>query len=386
MKLKQLIKNMDKTLLFFTVLLFGFGLLNIVTASSREAVVVNKAGIYYYFYRQMAILGIGFICSIIVYLMPTNSYHRIWMWLYAIVFALICYCFFVSGKRGAQNWITILGFQFQPSELAKPLIIISLSVLFERFYSKLKDKKLAKDHKFIIGILLIVGFLAPVLIFLQKDLGTASIILGIVGTLFLASPILWKEKFKILKILIIVALLGCATLKLTRGYILSDEQKERMNYINPCNNYENGGYQICNAYIALNDGGLFGLGIGKSKQKYSYIPEPHTDSIFAIIGEEWGVIWCLFLVFIPYGIILYRIMDISSKANTIRGRYIALGVGTGIFLHIFINLGGLFAVIPFTGVPLPFLSYGGTYTLCLMISLALVQRVYYETKTKKSNI
>ena len=156
----------------------------------------------------------------------------------------------------------------------------------------------------------------------------------------------------------------------------------RFDFFNPCSKYETTGYQICNGFIALNDGGLFGLGIGKSKQKYSYIPEPHTDSIFAIIGEEHGAIKCSF-IFLTYIFVLFRILKISTNATTLRGRYICLGIATYIFMHIFINLGGLFGIIPLTGVPLPFLSYGGTFAISLMCSLAVVQRVHIETKLEK---
>ena len=121
------------------------------------------------------------------------------------------------------------------------------------------------------------------------------------------------------------------------------------------------------------------FGIGKSKQKYSYISEPHTDSIFAIFVEEWGFIAAIF-IFICYALVLGRVLTISSRAKTIRGRYITLGIAVYIFMHIFLNLGGLFGLIPLTGVPLPFLSYGGSFTICLMCSLTIVQRVCIETK------
>lgn len=167
--------------------------------------------------------------------------------------------------------------------------------------------------------------------------------------------------------------------------IITNERIERFtSFIDPCSKYEDGGYQVCNVYIAINNGGLFGLGTGKSQQKYSYIPEPHTDSVFAIIAEEYGI-WST-IIFLLYVGVLNRIMRISSRATTIRGRYIALGVGIYIFLHILINLGGLFGLIPLTGVPLPFLTYGGSFTLSLVIALAMVQRVNIETVNAKIKI
>ena len=211
------------------------------------------------------------------------------------------------------------------------------------------------------------------------------ILVMIFMVLFISSPILKNEKRKTLIFLLIIGLCGLIIIKNQKGYILSEEQMERFNFINPCKNYLDGGYQICNAYIAINNGGLFGLGIGKSQQKYSYIPEPHTDMVFAIIAEEQGLIRSS-LILIAYAVILYRILDLSSKVETLRGKYICLGVGTYIFAHIMINLGGLFGILPLTGVPLPFLSYGGSFTLALIISLALVQRVHIEYKREKIKI
>lgn len=209
--------------------------------------------------------------------------------------------------------------------------------------------------------------------------------LVIFGVMFISSPLMKSDKIKTILVLIGVAFVGMSIIVLRQGYLLSNAQLSRFDFYNPCSKYETTGYQVCNGFIALNDGGLFGLGIGKSKQKYSYIPEPHTDSVFAIIGEENGLLRSS-LVFIAYIVIIYRILKISNESNTIRGRYICLGVATYIFMHIFINLGGLFGIIPLTGVPLPFLSYGGSYAISLMCSLAVVQRINYENKTQKIKI
>ena len=384
MRVKNVLKNIDKPLLFMTIFMFGFGLLNIVTSSSREAVLVNRAGVYFYFYRQIAILGVSALASLFFFTIPTKSYKSLWIIPYGLAFILCFYCFFQSAKRGAQNWIPIGSFQFQPSELAKPAIILALAALIDNFANGLKNPNI--NHIKMIGTIVFVAFVIPGMIILQKDLGSATIIIAISGIMFLASPILSNEKLKTVLLLGGVAIVACSLLFATKGEVLSKAQLSRFDYINPCSKYETSGYQVCNAYIAFNDGGIFGLGIGKSKQKYSYIPEPHTDSIFANIGEEWGVLKSMVFVFIPYLIILYRITEIAARASTLRGRFIALGVAVYIFAHIFINLGGLFAVIPLTGVPLPFLSYGGTYTLGLALSLTMVQRVAYETKTRKIKV
>ena len=380
--LKSLISKMDKPLLIITILFFLFGLLNIVTASSREAVVRYEVSAYYYFFKQLQMLIIGLVLSYVILNLKTIVYKNLIWFAYVTVLGLVILLFFFGKEvNGAINWLPIPGIgTLQPSELAKPIIIVALAVLFEQNYSLLKSNNSKRHNK--IGIILLVMFLIPALVFIQRDLGSALIILGIAGVLFLSSPIRRIDKVRTICLVVGVGIVGIAVIVLRQGYFLSDAQLSRFDYFNPCSKYETTGYQVCNGFIALNDGGLFGLGIGKSKQKYSYIPEPHTDSIFAIIGEEYGALKCSF-IFLAYIFVLFRVLKIATNANTLRGRYICLGIATYIFLHIFINLGGLFGLIPLTGVPLPFLSYGGTFAISLMCSLAVVQRFHIEKKEEK---
>lgn len=383
--MKKLIKNMDKPLLVLTLTLFAFGLLNIVTASSREAVVRYGVSMYYYFIRQLEMLSVGFVLSYFLLNLNSKAYKGLIWPAYGACLIMVILLFFIGEEiNGAKNWLPVPGLgNIQPSEFAKPVMIVTLAVLFEQFYRILRSNNSKRYEK--IGIILFVGCFIPILTFLQKDLGTMLVMLSVFGVMFLASPIKRVDKFRSILLMVGLAFVGAAMIVLQKGYLLSDAQMSRFNYFNPCSRYETNGYQVCNGFIALNDGGLFGLGIGKSKQKYSYIPEPHTDSVFAIIGEEYGLLRCS-LIFMAYIVIIYRILKIANQSNTIRGRFICLGIATYIFVHIFINLGGLFGIIPLTGVPLPFLSYGGTFAICLVCSLAVVQRVNIETKLQKVRV
>ena len=378
------LKDLDKPLLIITVGLFIFGLLNIVTASSSESVTRYNTSLYYYFFQQLKMLGIGLLLSLFIINIDTKKYRFFAPLAFFTILALLIYLLLAgSDTRGSRNWLNIFGFTFQPSEFAKPIIIVCLGLLFETFYKKLRNKKI--KHYDMIGIILFVGLLIPVIVFLQKDFGTMLILTCIFIVMFLASPIYRIEKVKTILFLIGLAFVGGLIMINQKGYILNETQMNRFNFFNPCERYETGGYQVCNGFIALNQGGLFGVGISKSTQKYSYIPEPHTDSVFAIIFEEYGLLRCSVL-FILYIIVLKRILDLSSKADSIRGKYFCLGIATYIFMHIFVNLGGLFGILPLTGVPLPFLSYGGSFTISLICALAVVQRVAIETKNKKINI
>ncbi len=380
----KMFRDLDKPLLIITLVGFIFGLLTIVTASSRAAVVNYDVSIYYYFFKQLSFIIIGFIIAFFIITTSSNKYKGIVPILYILFLILNIIAWQSDVVKGSNNWIDLKFIKIQPSELSKPVIIAMLAIMFEKYYKKIRTKGIS--HNEMIGKILIVAFAIPAVVFLQKDLGTLLIILLIVGTLLLASPILKVEKLKYSVFLIGLAIAALGVYTITSGEILNDARKSRFSsWLDPCGQYETGGYQVCNSFIAINDGGLTGLGIGKSKQKYSYIPEPHTDSAFAIIAEEYGVIGCTF-IFLGYIIILWRILDISAKASTIKGRYICLGVATYIFAHILVNMGGLFGIMPLTGVPLPFFSYGGSFIISLIAALALVQRVNIETKNQKIKI
>ena len=384
--IKQNLKNMNGLLLFLTMLMFIYGLFNIVTASSREAEVMYNVSLYYYFFRQLKMLILGLIGSFIIINVDTKKYPFISFILYIIIFGLLIYMLFHgTADRGSINWINLpfIG-RFQPSEAAKPISIVFFAFILDKL-SKQVNNESNQRWRYIIALFLVM-FILPGIIFFQNDMGTAFILLSITGIMFLGGPV--KTKDKILAGMVcalLICLVGGARC-VTKGYVLTEEQVSRItDFVKPCNKYTDGGYQACNDFIAINNGGLRGVGIGESKQKYSYIPEPHTDSVFAIIAEEYGFIFTTAIMVI-YFLILRTILKIAYDADNLMNKYICLGCAGYIFLHIIINIGGLIGLLPMTGVPLPFLSYGGTFAISLIGMLAIVQRVAIETNLNKKKV
>lgn len=384
--IKQNLKNMNGLLLFLTMLMFIYGLFNIVTASSREAEVMYNVSLYYYFFRQLKMLILGLIGSFIIINVDTKKYPFISFILYIIIFGLLIYMLFHgTADRGSINWINLpfIG-RFQPSEAAKPISIVFFAFILDKL-SKQVNNESNQRWRYIIALFLVM-FILPGIIFFQNDMGTAFILLSITGIMFLGGPV--KTKDKILAGMVcalLICLVGGARYA-TKGYVLTEEQVSRItDFVKPCNKYTDGGYQACNDFIAINNGGLRGVGIGESKQKYSYIPEPHTDSVFAIIAEEYGFIFTTAIMVI-YFLILRTILKIAYDADNLMNKYICLGCAGYIFLHIIINIGGLIGLLPMTGVPLPFLSYGGTFAISLIGMLAIVQRVAIETNLNKKKV
>ena len=173
---------------------------------------------------------------------------------------------------------------------------------------------------------------------------------------------------------------------LFRSKVFFDRQLSRFDYSEPCSEekFYSTGNQVCNGYIAMNNGGLLGRGLGNSTQKYLYLPYAYTDFIFAIIVEELGFVTAIIIILLIF-VVLWRIFIIGKRSNSEHGKLICNGVFWYILIHLLVNLGGITGLIPLTGVPLPFLSYGGSYLMCVMVSLAFVQRVAIETKKEAKN-
>ena len=228
-----------------------------------------------------------------------------------------------------------------------------------------------------------VAVAMAILIIIQPDLGTAIIFSVIVFFLFFSSPITKEIKAKVFlgcSAFLVILLLIITTSGKT---VLLERQLSRFDYRNPCSKLLSTGSQVCNGYIAINNGGLTGVGLGNSTQKYLYLPEPYTDFIFAIIVEEMGSLFGI-LILLLYMFVLFRILMVGRRSYTNRGAMMCYGIAIYIFCHIAVNLLGLFGLMPLTGVPLPFMSYGGSFTICLVASLTIVQRVSIENKMRDS--
>lgn len=389
-KIRNYIFGIDKTVLLFSIFLFVFGVICIHSASANEAVDNYVKSIYHFSAPQLAKILIGGVFFFFITLVNTKHYNTRTTGLLWLVGVLGLNIWLISSGQtnaGATNWVRvpIIGFTFQPSEVAKVVIIVTLGAFFEKiYYNKLKQKNSSKNKfdYFNIAIAFIIAGVEMLFLIYERDFGTMGIVAFIFMMMFYAGPFSKKEK-------VYTTLAGVVALfimvPVAWNYVFTDEIKSRFNYINPCSEEKrnNDGYQICNAQIAINLGGLTGVGWGESTQKYSYIPEPQTDMIFAIIAEENGfLLSSLILLFLA--LIITKIMLSSAKASTMRGKYISLGIGTYIMAHILVNLGCLFGLLPSTGVPLPFLSYGGTFAIMLCVALGIVQRINIETYEAKN--
>lgn len=367
------LKYLDKPLLIVTILLFVIGLVMVFSASNVTAYMSQAVSPYNYFFRQSVFLVAGII--LFVFMIPFNTYvygKVARPFLLFNIAALVALLIYGSAKNQAISWFDLGFVSIQPSEFVKVITIIFLADYYE-IHKKSLDGWIATLYP--IGICIAIAGL----IFVQPDLGTTIIYSAIVAIIFFSVPIAKEIKYKISFVAIALLLLGGFAIMSMGKNILEDRQKERFDISNPCAKILSNGNQVCNCYIAINNGGLMGVGLGNSTQKYLYLPEPYTDFIFAIIVEELGVVTGV-IILLLYLIVLFRILLIGRQSPTNRGAILCYGIAAYIFLHITVNLLGIMGLMPMTGVPLPFMSYGGSYTICLIAALTVVQRVNIDTK------
>ena len=376
---KSKMKLIDKPLLIMIILYSIIGVFAILSASSVTAVITYNVNPYYFFIKQILILALSFIVGAVILHIPTSNYKKLLPFIAGIVIVLLVYVL-LRGKivNSARSWINLGFIKFQPSEVAKLAVII----LFGVYYGDI-EKILKIKYSFALPI--IYALIAFGLIFLQPDLGTALILAFISILVFFAVPFQNNKTVNYLKIFA-GAFLVSAIVFVSSGVgtkLLNDMQTSRLTFKAPCTRYlEETGYQVCNGFIAFHNGGLFGKGIGKSTQKYLYLPESHTDFIFPIIVEEIGLIGGIAII-LGFLFILYRILLIAKNATNLRNSIIAYGCASYLLVHLLINFAGILALIPMTGTPVPFLSYGGTFTLSLISAMMLVLRISIENNQDK---
>ena len=368
-----MIKKMDKTLFFTSMILLVIGLIMVFSASNVASFMKFQASPYHFFNRHLFLMIVSFIISGVLLTIHTKAYGPA-SWLIMIGLTAVLAAVLVSGKmvNQARSWFDIAGIQFQPSEFVKVAAIVWMSSICAN-----KNKPTTKTYVIMLSVLAVV----TLLIVFQPDLGTATIFGMIIFLMFMALKISPKIKRNI--ILSIVGVIGIGLLLLLNNGVREffNRQISRFDFKDPCSEekFYTTGTQLCNGYIAFNNGGLTGLGLGNSTQKYLYLPEAYTDFIFAITIEELGLIAGIVILIMMF-IVLWRIFLISKRANTEMGKLMCYGIFWYILIHIAVNLLGVMGLIPLTGVPLPFLSYGGSFLICLVVSLTIVQRVAIESK------
>jgi cell division protein FtsW len=332
------------------------GLVMVLSASSVSAFAAYGSS-FLFFKRQLLYAAIGSVVALSASRVRHQFWLRAWAPLLAVTLALLLFVLhpgsgIVAG--GAARWIPLGPLSLQPSELAKFSVVVALSAILARSLKHIDDA-----IRWLIPVVLIVGVVSA-LILLQPDLGTMMVI---ALTAFL---MMFVAGVRLRLLASWAALSGIAASALILG-----ERYRRarfFSFLHPWSDPRNTGYQIVQSLIALGSGHLVGVGLGASRQKWMYVPNAHTDFIFSIMGEELGLIGEL-VVLALFGAVIYSGIRIAVRAPDGFGRLLAAGITTWLALQALINLGAVTGLLPITGVPLPFVSFGGS---SLIVSLGAI--------------
>lgn len=357
---RRLFFSFDWTLLSMVLLISGVGLLNIYSTgySLRDAQMTPL------YIKQAQWIAIGIVFMIITFSIDYRFISRYAYFIYGASILLLIAVYFVGSEaRGSQRWISLGGFfKLQPSELMKLTLILALS----KYFDENKNAGPYRLKELIVPfIITIVPFL---LVMKQPDLGTSLVLLIIFASMVLFIGIHWKS-------LAIAASCGIILMPFT-WFVLKDYQKDRiLTFLNPENDPLGAGYHIIQSMIAIGSGGILGKGFLKGTQtQLKFLPEQQTDFIFSVFAEEWGLIGGVVLLFLFLSLILWG-LKIALHSRDYLGTLLSFGITIFIFWELFINMGMVLGIMPVVGIPLPFLSYGGSSMVVLMTSIGLLMNV-----------
>lgn len=352
----------DLPLITASTLLVIFGLAMIYDASIVAAY-RDFGDKLYYFKNQLVWATLGFMALTVFSFI---DYHKLlklapaFFILALLLLAIVLIPGIGSKIYGARRWINIAGFSFQPSELAKlALIFYQTSIIskFQNYRVRIADA---------LYVLFLPTFLAIVLVLAEPDLGTALIFAGITSVIyFVGGAPLWH-----FLILAPTLTIGSLIAIVVEPYRLTRLKA----FLNPNFDPQGASYQINQILIALGSGGLLGVGIGASRGKFDFIPEVHSDAIFAIVAEELGFIGA-FLVIAVLLFLILRAVSIAKNAKDPQGRILATGLTALIASQTVLNLASIVALVPLTGIPLPFISYGGSSLLVTMSAIGILNNI-----------
>jgi len=361
----------DLILLISTGLLIILGFISLASSSSPYS--LELFGNTYYFLKHQLIFGLipGLLLGYICYKFNLEVLRKISFWI--LIFAiLLCLTVFLpkigSMVAGGRRWVKIFGISAQPSEFLKLAFILYLSAWIYKF----KEYK-EKFKTVLLPFILVLGLISLILFF-QKDLGTLIVILAIGSIIYFIAD---TPKSHI-AIIALVAIIGIAFLIVSAQYRLD----RLLIFLNPDNDPQGQGYHVNQALFAIGSGGIFGKGLGMGEQRFGFIPEPHTDSTFAILAEETGFIGT-FSVMIMFMLILWRGIKVAKEQHNDFSRSVSIGIVSWIIIQAFVNIGSMIGIMPLTGIPLSLLSYGSSSFVCQLMALGLLLNI---SKKDSSNI
>jgi rod shape determining protein RodA len=355
---RRLFIHFDWVLLGIVLVIALIGILNLYSATAK----IEMVGTPYYL-KQIFWLLIGLAVMVTIAFVEYRFYSDFAYIFYSVaLFLLIVVLVYGIITSGAQRWVKIGSLSFQPSEFVKISFILALA----KFFHRPPDRKGYSLKQLPLPFLLLL--LPMVLILKQPDLGTAIILLLVFFSILIFVKIRWSS-------LLTIGLTGAAAVPLLWSFLKEYQKKRIITFFNPELDPLGAGYHLIQSKIAVGSGGIIGKGFLKGTQsKLGFLPEQQTDFIFSALGEEWGLIGSLFVIGLYVAFILWGI-SVAVQAKDRFSAILAFGVVAMLFWHVFINIGMVLGMMPVVGIPLPLLSYGGSFIVSTLIGVGLLLNV-----------
>lgn len=375
-KLRRKLHYLDYYILVPYLLLSGIGIFMVFSASS-DYVIMRGASPYSYLIKQaiFVVLGIGIVAFFYsIRLEILRSVNKILIFIALLILALGYLLIFGKSVNGASAWINVGFFNIQPVEFAKFILIWYLAYVFSK-----REQQLAHaDLKMLGRNLVYPGIIAGAIMFLairQPDIGGTAILAVITVVMVFTSGARFRYGFGFSAIAFALLSAGFMYLQKLPIHASNSYQYRRlMAFVHPFALAGTDGKQLVNSYYAINNGGWFGVGLGNSIQKRGYLPEPYTDFIISITAEELGLIAVIIILVLVY-FLAARIILVGMRAHSAFNALLCIGIGAMIMVQTTINVGGISGLLPITGVTFPFVSYGGSSMLVLVISIGVALNV-----------
>lgn len=353
-------EEIDYGIFYSVLILLAIGVIMIYSASSYYAM-FKEGDSMVYLKKQIVWAMTGLIA---MFSMSNIDYHKlkkITPQLLIITVPLLIAVFFFPAINGAKRWIQLGPLSFQPSELTKYVVVLFLALSLD-----IKGDGVKKFFTGIVPYLGVSGFFSAIIL-AEKNLSIAAIIMIVTFIMLFVAGGRIKDLFgKVAPTLLVVVFIFI----FGEGY----RRARMLNFLNPWKDPAGDGYQLIQSFYALGAGGVTGLGLGQSRQKTLYMPEPHNDFIFSIIGEELGLIGCLFIIFL-FIFFVWRGIKVAMKARDTYGTLLAVGITSIIAVQAIINIAVVTGSMPVTGVPMPFISYGGTSLVINMTAMGILLNI-----------
>ena len=362
--------QLDLFLLAAGLGLIGFSIYTLGVATAEDI----PGDPYHYVVRQSIYAVVGIALMLAVARVDYSRFRELRVGIYTVMIASICLVFlFAEATRGSRRWIELPFFTFQPSELGKLLLIVALAgFVIDRARRVSERRRTAR--------ILLLGLIPALLVFMQPDLGSGIVYVVVALAVLFVAGVRWTHFAALATAVAAVVAIVLVLAPAVGAPVLRDYQEERLTaFLHPSDDPADSSYQINQALIAVGSGGKTGRGDDATQTQEGFLPERHTDFIFAVVGERFGFVGAAFLLSL-YALLIWRALRIMTLSKNLYGSMIAGGIAAMLMFHVFVNVGMNVGIMPVTGIPLPLMSAGGSSVIVTFLALGLLQSIYVQAQ------